>query len=60
MIYVNKIYAYNTGFQEYINKELDYFRALFPEALIICDHFDPVDYRYYDSKQHKLLYKYGS
>lgn len=60
MIHVNEIYANNTGFKEYINKELDYFETLFPDVLIMWNHFDPVDYRYYDPKQHKLLYKYGS
>lgn len=59
MIHVNEMYANNTGFKEYINKQLDYFIILFPDVLVMCDHFDPVDYRYYDSKRHEILYWYS-
>lgn len=59
MIHVNEIYANNTGFKEYINKELDYFRILFPEVLVIWGHYNPVDSVYYDSKRHERLYLYN-
>lgn len=59
MIYVSEIYANNIGFQKYINVERNYFKTLYPDILIVCDHFNPTDYEcYYNPKHHKLIYNY--
>ena len=59
IIHVDEIHANNTGFKEFINKELREFNNLFPDITICWGHYDPVDAEYYDVKKDKILYTYN-
>lgn len=59
IIHVDEIHANNTGFKEYINKELKEFNNLFPDVTICWGHYNPVDAEYYNVKKDILLYTYN-
>lgn len=59
IIHVDEIYANNTGFKEYINKELKKFNNLFPDITICWGHYNPIDPEYYNVKKDKILYTHN-
>lgn len=59
IIHVDEIHANNTGFKEFIGKELNEFNSLFPDITICWGHYNPIDPEYYDIKKDIILYTYN-
>lgn len=59
IIHIDEIHANNTGFKEFISKELNEFNSLFPDITICWGHYNPVDAEYYDIKKDKIIYLYN-
>ena len=59
IIHVDEIHANNTGFKEFVGKELNEFNSLFPDITVCWGHYNPVDAEYYDVKKDKIIYTYN-
>lgn len=59
IIHVDEIHANNTGFKEFIGKELNEFNSLFPDITICWGHYNPIDPEYYNIKKDIILYTYN-
>lgn len=59
IIHVDKIHANNTGFKEFISKELIELYFLYPYITICWGHYNPIDPEYYDIKKDIILYTYN-